>query len=259
MLFATRQRSSPHLRLELEPFHWLGTTPSLDLADDKLRFKALSLTQLTNTDRERAVSVFQFVRSLPFGYGKLMRHPTARQVLDAQMGDNYGKSALFVALLRSLKIPARVRMVQLRGDLVAGYAGAMDRVNHAITEVWLDNAWHKTDAYTYDLAYLALARQRLDELGLVRGLCIFRGGNSDWQGDGDAFCALAADLGVFNEPQEFLNAGHAKARAGGALRSVQFGVVSRLLNRGIAQLRQSQPSSGVQPQASAASQKHRAA
>ena len=88
------------LRADLEPSQWLGTTPILDLSDDRLRLRAKSLTQLAKSDRERAIGIYGFVKAMPYCAPGKTRFPTARQLMDVKEGDCYGKSTLFVALLR---------------------------------------------------------------------------------------------------------------------------------------------------------------
>ena len=241
-------RKNPALpKSELDPMHWLGTTPLLDLADDRLRMRAKALTQLAKTDRERALAVYAFVKAIRYGYPTGASFPTARQVIDARSAGNFAKSTLFVALLRLADVPARARIVQLRGDILRGYYDGQAPVNHALTEVWLSGRWVRTDSYTFDASYMALARARLSGLGWDQGYYILRNGHALWDGKHDAFSAFSADetghmpltdLGVFNDPLEFVKA--LKKRDGHAsvlFKGLQLRMAIRLLNRGILQLR----------------------
>lgn len=236
------------LRAEVPPAHWLGTTPLLDLSDDRLRVRAKALTQLSKNDRERALAIYNYVKALPFGYLPLGGQATARQVIDAGYGSSYGKSTLFVALLRLAGLPARIRMVQLRGDLLRGLYDTLPTINHALVEIWLDDHWVRTDAHAFDTVYVAAARAALGQRDWDRGYCIVRNAHNLWNGRDDAFCALSmddsdrmplADFGVFNDPKEFVTdyGNSPMAHAMGILKGVQFQMVARVLNRGIRKLR----------------------
>jgi transglutaminase-like putative cysteine protease len=247
MLAAKRKSLSAGLISENEPTLWLGNTPLLDLADDRLRMRAKALTQLGKSHRERALAVYAFVKAIRYGYPTGASFPTARQVIDARSAGNFAKSTLFVALLRLAEVPARVRIVQLRGDILRGYYDGQTPVNHALTEVWLHDRWVRTDSYTFDASYMALARARLTGLGWDRGYYVLHDGHPLWDGKHDSFSAFSAtdaesmplaDLGVFNDPLEFAKAlkkqnGHASV----LLKGLQLRMAIRLLNRGILQLR----------------------
>ncbi len=234
------------LRADLAPSQWLDSTPFLDLSDDRLRLKAMALTQLARSDRERAISIYAFVKALPYSAPAGIRCPTARQVLDQREGDCYGKSTLFVALLRLADIPARVRIVQLKGELVRGYVSGLDKVMHAIVEIWLEGRWVRTDTHVYDIRYLVTARDRLNAAGWDMGYGIHRKAHSIWDGRSDAFSALTpdedsgmplADLGVFNDPHEFLGLDPAQREPFGLLKAIRWNVFAGRMARGIRELR----------------------
>ena len=243
------RRFSSLLRADLEPLHWLGTTPTLDLADDRLRMRAQALTQLAGSDRERALALYQYVKAIKLGFPTRLRYPTARQILDSHSANNYCKSTLLVAFLRLVKIPARIRMVRLRGDILQGLYNGLPWVNYSLVEVWLHQRWVKTDSYTCDSAYLGTARHLLEKAGWERGYCIVRQGAAQWDGEHDALAALSIDegehlplidFGVFNDPLEFISnhSEGAGTQAYGAVRGLHFRVVAGLMHRQIRKLRQ---------------------
>ena len=79
----TRSASSPsrapHPAAFEEPEHWLGPTDFLDLGDEKLRLRARSVTQLSKTDREKALALYGFVKRIPFAKPFKFRLRTPRQ------------------------------------------------------------------------------------------------------------------------------------------------------------------------------------
>ena len=248
---AAKRKPSGPPRSPADPFYWLGTTPLLDLADDRLRMRAKALTQLAKTDRERALAVYAFVKAIRYGYPMGVSFPTARQVLDARSAGNFGKSTLLVALLRLAEVPARVRIVQLRGDILKGFYDSAAPVNHALTEAWIGGRWVGTDTYTFDASYMVLARAKLAGQHWDRGYYVLRDGDTLWDGKNDAFSAFSpdgagtgpvADLGVFNDPQEFARAiKRQDSHAAVLYKGLQLRMAVRLLNRGIRSLRGEDP------------------
>ncbi|MCJ0762319.1 transglutaminase-like domain-containing protein [Variovorax terrae] len=239
-------QASGLLRVDLEPGHWLGATPTLNLADDRLRLRAKALTQLAQNDHQRALSICDFVRTLPYAASGRLRCPTARQVLDAGRGDCWAKSTLFIALLRLAGVPARLRMVQLRGELLRGHVSWLKQVNHSLVEVWLGGRWVRTDTHVFDLRYLVAARSRLTAQQWEQGYGIHRRAQSLWNGHQDAFACLAldddsgmplADLGVYHDPQEFAAALMPRREPRGAWASLRRRFTLLAMERRIRRLR----------------------
>src|SRR6478735_11653358 len=108
-----------------DPQLWLGSTPLLDLEDPKLRLRVQSLTQLCSTEHERAMAIYGFVKRMPFAKPFKMRLHTAREVVEAQRGDAPDKATVFVALLRLAGVPARIRYITLRGEILRGLTTGM--------------------------------------------------------------------------------------------------------------------------------------
>jgi hypothetical protein len=193
--------------------HWLASTRLLDLGDTKLRLRARSLTQLSKSDREKALAIYGFVKRVPFAKPFKLRLRTPRQVIDAGRGDALDKVGLLVALLRSVEIPARIRFMHLPGTMLRGLISHMSIAARPVAEVWLADRWIATDTYIFDAAYMAAARQRLAEENREFGYGIHREGAAIWNGVHDAFLtgeAVARDHmlggteGVFTDPAAFV-------------------------------------------------------
>jgi hypothetical protein len=194
------------------PEHFLGSSALLDLKDAKLRLRAHSLTQLCKSDREKAMAVHNYVKKLPFERGFKLRLRTARAVMDAGRGDASDKAALLVALLRSARIPARLRYVEIRNGIMRGLAPSSANAFRPVAEVWLAGRWLRTDSYIYDSAYMAAARQRLKDRDWECGYGIHRNGQSVWNGSDDAFIGgfpteqdplVVRTFGVYDDPLQF--------------------------------------------------------
>lgn len=235
-----------HARSELAPQHWLGPTPMLTLEDDKLRLKVHSLIQFSATDRERALALYGFVKRMPWGRFGRVRFHTAREVLDLRSGDSYAKTTLLVAALRLAGIASRVRMVQLQGTVLRGLYDELAFSFHPVLECWLGEQWVRTDTHVYDAPYAAAAQEALALNGWHRGFGMEAASSTLWGANADAFCGfhanntpglVVADLGVFNDPFEFVSGGRSSRSPVRLLKSVSWAGVSKHINEGIAKLR----------------------
>jgi hypothetical protein len=250
---------SPETRVISEdaPEHWLGTTPLLDLEDPKLRLRAQALTQLCKNEREKALAVYGYVKRIPFAKPFKMRLHTAREVLDAPRGDAADKAALLIALLRLVNIPARLRYVQLRGEILRGLTSNMAAAARAQAEVWLNGHWVRTDTYIFDAAYMAAARQRLREQDWEWGMGIHRDGHTLWDGVNDSYISgspdaqdamFISDLGNFCDPLEFTSSDIYRQMHPRMSRALHWNMLSPLMERAIRDLRE-ESAAGATPAA----------
>lgn len=194
------------------PRRWLGATPLFDLEDPKLRLRVRSLTQLCQTEREKALAVYAFVKRLPLAKRFKLRARTAREVYDAGRGDAPEKATLLVAMLRIAGIPARIRYVTLSGEILRGVTGNFREADRPLVEIRLQEQWLRTDTYIYDAECMAAARQRLRDLGWEWGYGIHVGGAMVWNGHESAFlggapteCDLMVvrELGLFEDELDY--------------------------------------------------------
>jgi len=228
------------------PDHWLGPTDLLDLGDTKLRLRARSLTQLCKSEREKAIVIYGFVKRLPFAWRFKLRLRTPREVLDAGCGDALDKVGLLVALLRIVDIPARIRCLQLPGEVLRGLVSRTSPSARPVAEIWMSGKWLATDTYIFDAAYMAAARHRLREQGWDCGYGIHRDGASIWTGMDNAF--LAADTAqphlvplpdvVFDDPEAFVASPEFSASHPPMTRTIQWNLLVPTLGRVIRGLRE---------------------
>lgn len=196
-----------------ESGRWLIDTPLLMYDHPKIRLLGKRLTQLKATPRERAVACSTFVRALPFGCIADSTGTSAVGVLRAGRGDCHTKSTLMVALLRSLGIASRMRFVTMKPDFLYGIADlGGDPIEHAYTELLLDDEWLALDSYVVDPRLAAAARTRLKLEGRKLGYGMHRDGTIHWDGRGSAFGQFALDdpdsmplhdWGAFDDPYQF--------------------------------------------------------
>lgn len=66
----------------------------------------MQITQLAQTDTQKAVLIHDYVKSLPFGCVAGFEHVPAGAVLRSGRSDCHTKGSLFVALLPCVDLPA---------------------------------------------------------------------------------------------------------------------------------------------------------
>jgi hypothetical protein len=244
-----RQRRQRQAGVSDRPQDWLGNTPLLDLDDPKLRLKARSLVQLCRTDRDKALAIYRFVKQLPYTKRVKLKYPTARDVLNARGGDGDDKVTLLIALMRSVGIPARVRYMEMRGDMLRGLIPGTTPAARPLAEFWLGR-WVRTDTYIFDAQYVDAARQYLKANGWTCGWGIHIDAQLLWDGKNDAFLGgvpterdpmLTRLLCVVSDPLQLVSA---SSRAEGlryrrSLRALQWNALAPTMIRAIHELRAS--------------------
>jgi hypothetical protein len=234
-------------RVSDRPQDWLGTTPLLDLDDTKLRLKARSIVQLCRTDRDKALAIYRFVKRLPYTKRVKLQYPTSRDVLEARGGDGDDKVTLLIALMRSAGIPARVRYMEMRGEMLRGLIPRATPAARPLAEFWLGH-WVRTDTYIFDAEYVAAALERLKANGWQCGWGIHINAQLLWDGKHDAFLGgvppdqdpmLTRLLCVVSDPLELVSA---SLRSNGlryrrSLRALQWNALAPTMMRAIRELR----------------------
>lgn len=237
-----------------DPSDWMDSTQLIDLHDTKLRLKAKSLTQLSRTDREKALAIYTAVKRITFAKPVKLRLRTAHEVLRAKRADAEDKATLFVGLLRAAGLAARLRYIELHGDILRGLTTAIASAGRPVVQVWLDDRWRSTDTYIFDAHYMAAARARLRALKWDWGYGLHRTGDALWDGMEDAYLTgddhMAADismgvLGWFHDPYDFLVSPVCRERFPRVSRAVQWNVLAPGMNRAVTHLRRSGPGSSL--------------
>ena len=229
------------------PSHWLGSTRLLDLDDPKLRIQAMSLTQLSDTDTQKVMAIHEFIKAMPFGCVAGFDHVAAAAVLRTGYGDCHTKGTLFVALLRCVGLPARLRFVTLSSAFLYGIISPpKSTVVHAIGEVYLDGRWVRTDTYVTDAELEHNAEKLLLDQGRKLGYGIHLDGARQWDAFNHAYGQSAAsdeaslpvqDWGVAHDPEQFYSsADHPSLRIGWIARA-KWMLAAGLVNRRTQQVR----------------------
>ncbi len=199
------------------------------------------------TEREKALAVYGFVKRIPFAKPLKLRLRTARQVIDAGRGDADDKATVLIALMRAADVPARLRYIELRGEVLRGLTSNVASAGRPVAEIWLNDCWMRTDTYIFDAVYMAAARQRLKEHGWDWGYGIHRNGDAIWSAAGEAFLGgvptekdpmVVSDLGVYSDPLELVSSQAWRAFHRPIIRAVRWNVLAPLMDKVVRELRE---------------------
>jgi hypothetical protein len=227
---------------------WMRETPQLDINSPKLRFLANQITYQLSADRSKAVAIHDHVKALPFGCAAQFLQIKASEVMDLGYGDCHTKAILFVALLRAVGVPARMRFVSLPTRFLTGLIDTGSQtMTHAIAEVYLDTRWYQTDTYVVDSDLSREARELLRTTNLQQGYGVHLQGDQDWNGFDDAYAQSSAydpsslpvvDWGISHDPAHFYaDTTHAALRHSFSMR-VKWMLGAQLVNRKVQRIRQ---------------------
>jgi transglutaminase-like putative cysteine protease len=151
------------------------------------------ITEAAKTSKDAAIKIFYYVRDeIPLAF--LDPWKTASETLRLGEGNCLTKASLQVALLRSVGIPARFRIMEFKGNDPGEWEGIVprfavsrmpERWSHYFCEVYVDGKWVMADA-TFDKALLPDVE--------------------DWDGDKDVYAiedeAILSDIGSFASIEE---------------------------------------------------------
>jgi hypothetical protein len=226
---------------------WLLGTHQLDVMSPKLRTRVLSLTQLKVTDQEKAVAIYDFVKAMPFACVADYSILNASDVLRAGSGDCFTKGMLFVAMLRSAQIPARLRFASLPTHFLRGIIEMEEAsILHAMAEVRIHEEWWVVDSCVPDMVLQQMARIQLMSQGLRSGYGIHINGDIHWDGTSHASSQCSAtdpdslpvvDWGFADDPESFYaQASHSDLRRNFANR-LKWRLATPMVNKRVAAIR----------------------
>ena len=167
----------------------LSPTPLIQSDHPRIRALANEICKSVSGERNMAVQIHDWVRdNIKFGIAPAFYKMNATDVLDARIGFCNTKTTLFSALLRAQGIATRTRVVDLSASVLRGlFDPGTPYVDHAITEVNIEDRWYCVDSYVVDSQLIKAARKRLVRDGLIVGYGIHIGGDSQWDGRSNNF------------------------------------------------------------------------
>jgi transglutaminase-like putative cysteine protease len=136
---------------------YLRCTEFMDCDSASVSLKAQALTQGLETDRDRAVALYYFVRDEikhnPYAPCQFLEDYKASSTLERGHGFCQHKAVLLVALARAVGIPARLGLVDVRDHLLSEKFRSMiggDNllIQHGYAELYVGGRWvHVSPAY----------------------------------------------------------------------------------------------------------------
>ena len=140
---------------------YLKCTEIIDCDTEAVRDKAHQLTSGLQTDKEKAISLYYFVRDeIKHNAYAPLHDPDrykASNTLQAGNGICQQKAILLVALARAIGIPARVGLIDIRDHLISDtFREMIGGINilplHGYAELYLDGKWiHASPAYDIEI------------------------------------------------------------------------------------------------------------
>lgn len=131
---------------------YLQPTEFLDFNKKKLREKAIEITNGLNTDKEKAIALFYWVRD-QIKYNAFSYYPKVKANLKASVtlrrknGFCMSKASLLSTLARAVGIPARIHMVDIINHKISkrlvDMMGTKAFHCHAYSEMYLNEKWVK--------------------------------------------------------------------------------------------------------------------
>jgi hypothetical protein len=186
--------TSRKLFMEASYEKYLQKSSYIDIDNSIVRQTAADLVKDCQSDREKALKLFRFVRDeIKFGWTSSFYAMKASDVLRDKVGYCMTKSTLLIALLRCNMIPARQVFVDISSDILLGYGIPGPYVDHCYTEVYLNSKWIKVDSYVIDSELYDKAKSFIDDTHMPIGLGIHSHGTSDWDGDSDSLVQFVDD------------------------------------------------------------------
>ena len=171
---------------------YLCPTELIDSGNSIVSMKAVELTQYCQTTIDKVLMIYNFVRDeIKFGWMSHFYNIKASELIETKIGYSQTKTTLFIALLRSIGIPARPKFVELSSKILYGYGMILgEHIDHSYSEVLIDHTWYKVDGYIIDRDLYSHAKQSLIANSRIYGYGIHLYGNIEWDGQSD--CMIQA-------------------------------------------------------------------
>lgn len=167
---------------------YLKSTKYIDKDHPTIRAVLSSTIKPHDDQKGKALALFNFVRSVPFGFSQGFWENKASDVIKSGRGYCNTKSTLLIALLRAAGIPARQYFVEIDAKVLHGILDpGTAMVDHSYVEVLLDGRWIATDAYIVDPPLFRVAQKRLVGEGHLLGYGAHATGTNGWDGISPSF------------------------------------------------------------------------
>lgn len=222
-------------------------TSILDYDDPRIQARIAAEGWTRLDENERIGAVYDFVRTLPFGYNVSDDLPASRVLADGY-GQCNTKTTLLMTLLRAVGVPTRFHGATIHKRLQKGvvrglaYLLAPRDILHSWVEVEVGGRWVGLEGVICDPDYLSGLRATVGATGAFLGYGV---GTEDLASPPVAWCGtdtaiqqtgVNRDLGIFPDPDAF-HREHG-ANLGGLRGAVYRRIVRPRMNRRVAAIRE---------------------
>ncbi|NCF75028.1 MAG: hypothetical protein GWO87_00895 [Xanthomonadaceae bacterium] len=232
---------------------------SINLADYDnpiVKNKSEELTKNANSVFDKINVIFHYVRDdIKFAFPKEGDFVKASQTIQYGFGQCNTKTTLFLALCKSIGIPARIHFSLIKKDIQKGLFSGIafwlmpKELSHSWIEIKIDEKWISIDSYINDKYFYEAAKEKLKEKSWDTGYSIASKNKSSIKLDfnNEKFMqmdAVTTDHGVYNEPMDYYSTSKYKNRPN-AIKLFIYGLLIKGINKKIKKLRYSYDSSWV--------------
>jgi hypothetical protein len=187
-----------------------------DYNNELVKRMALELTKNCKTDREKLEKLFYYVRDdIKFGFVKNGDLVKASETISEGIGQCNTKTNLFLALCKSVGIPAKIHFSLIDRSIQRGvfppwaYNLLPKQISHSWLEVEIDGKVHRVDTYINDSKFFENAKRELKDKGWNTGYslaCSRNPASANLNLDNEVFSQMDAvtdDHGTFDEPMAY--------------------------------------------------------
>jgi len=175
--------------------------------------------------QEKISSIFYYVRDdIKFAFPEEGDFVPASKTIEYGYGQCNTKSTLFLALCKSLGIPARIHFSLIKRDIQRGlFSGIIfllmpKEISHSWVEIKIEGKWIKTDSFINDEDFYNAGKKKLKEKGWDTGYSVACSKNEssiELDFNNEKFVqmdAVTKDQGVYDEPMDYYKSSDYKNR-----------------------------------------------
>jgi len=187
--------------------------------------KAIELTHNRESLVDKISAIFYYVRDdIKFAFPKEGDLVQASQTIEYGYGQCNTKATLFLALCKSVEIPAKIHFSLIDRDIQKGlflglaYWLMPKEISHSWIEIEMNGKWVKIDAFINDAAFYKGGKKELKKKNWEVGYSIACSKNDssiELDFNSEKFVqmdAVTEDHGIYDEPIDYFNSSKYKNR-----------------------------------------------
>lgn len=201
------------------------TTNLADYDNPIVKNKSEELTKKANSVFDKINAIFLYVRDdIKFAFPRKGDFVKASETIQSGYGQCNTKGTLFLALCKSISIPARIHFSLIKKEIQKGLFSGIafwlmpKEISHSWIEIKINGKWIKIDSYINDSQFYEAGKKKLKEKGWDTGYSVSCSKNKssiELDFNNEKFVqmdAVTADHGVYNEPMDYYKTSNYKNR-----------------------------------------------